>query len=317
MVHQVTTPGVNEELGEQADVIAGAVEQVAGYYRTIDEDNDREPLSVVLTGPGSGHRPFANAISSLLQRELLTFAPPLVYPDHFPHDEYATNLALALADRTRAGTPGKVQKKSSLSINLLPERHAPRTLSARPFAVAIGLLLLAAAAFFGTGQVGEADLKVETLSVRLEALERQERLHTLSLAGAQVIEQRIQKAAQVTNGLESHLKDLDSSIESLLQMLETITQGALPPGVRLTSFTPQGDDIILFGSASTYKDVVLYATNLQQSGHFSDVSVVRAEGPGVKASSGPQEDTGSGNVNFQLRAYVPSGTEASGETKGQ
>ena len=110
LVHQSVPRVVHEvELGdkystpeEQAEVIAKTIKEVAGFAQTLDSAEQSQYLPVVLTGQVAKDGPLAQELQQALQIEMLTIAPPFVYPEHFPPSEYAANIGLALADEAGA-----------------------------------------------------------------------------------------------------------------------------------------------------------------------------------------------------------------------
>lgn len=289
---------------EQAETVSRAVEVVAGYYQTVDSGDASQKLPVVLTGQLSGEGPLAQALEQALHREVLPFAPPMVYPEHFPPREYAINLGLALADQARTKARGKVSVHGVPSVNLLPERYLPRSLPIKPIAVFVALFLLGTVAFNVAPQVDSVSNEVAALSASLTEVQLQQRQQRLVLGSTRVIEVDTQAAQHLSQGLESNLAGLEGDLEVLLEQLETLTSTALPPNVVLSSLKQLGDGFALTGTASTYEDVLQYTANLRTSDPFGVVWIKQASG---KADGG--------TVSFQVSASVafPQETESDGQ----
>ena len=301
------------ELGEnypqahrQAEVMLKAVEDVAGYAQSLDSADGSQPLPVVLTGHASRDSPLTKEIHQGLRRKVLPFSPPLAYPEHFPPDEYAVNLGLALADGVRP----KVRRRNTAdrlpSFNLLQARHLPRPLPVRPLAVFIGLLLLGAVALNFGGRVDTLSAEVAALSARHTNMQREERQHRLTLLRAGDTEADIQAIDRLTQDLESHLADLEGEMDTTLDWLETLTERSLPPDVALSSLVQQGGALDLMGKASSYQNVLRYIENLRASGLFSDVTLQEATASGFGSAPQSTQQARIELVSFQVKAVVSS-----------
>lgn len=294
VVHQVELPEGDTGPQEQAEAVARAVELVDSYYQPFDSKDEGQPLPVVLSGQLTRRAPLVEALQHLLEREVLPFASPFVYPDHFPPSEYAANLGLALADRARTKARGKLPKQKAPSVNLLSERHLPQPLPIRPVAAFVALLLFAIVAFNTTAPVDAVVSTTAELSTRLATLQRQERLHQLSLSHARTIEKRTQAVNQLADGSESLLVDLQDQMYTFLVRADTLTQKALPPNVELSTFLLEGDSFVLTGTAYTYQDAFYYRENLRASRFFTNVNILQ-----IMASE-------TASVTFHLKASVAS-----------
>ena len=149
VVNRLVFPGGNTSPQARAEAVAGAVEQMAGYYQdyqAFGSADEGESLPVVVTGEVQDQATIAEALQQVLQRDVIPCAPDLDYPEHFPASEYAVNLGLSLASRA-TGKEGVVSRKLT-SINQLPARHLPRPLPALPIAVFAVLLILGAGTLY-------------------------------------------------------------------------------------------------------------------------------------------------------------------------
>lgn len=322
VVHEVELAERGANLLDQAESIARAVDQVEGYFQTLEVSEESPAMPVMLTGVSSDG-PLAEAVCQMLQREVRPFVSPVSYPRHFPPIEYALNIGLALAHKARGRPRATLPRKKAVSINLLPERYLPQPLPIKPVAVFVSILLFGSVAFNFNSQVNDMSLEAATLSSRLDQLERQARQHRLSLARASATESDIEAANQLSLSLESYLDSLQKEIESLLSRLDTITREALPPGVEIATVALQGNELSLAGSAPSYEHVVQYTANLRASGLFTGARIQRTEASQNVEVVVRGERVGEPSVTFQARALINSvlevqvGTEDKGGEAAQ
>jgi len=284
------------------------VDGIAGYYQPLDTQRERPPLPVVLLGQFADGGPSTDMLQQALQREVLPFATALTYPEDFPLDEYTANLGLIVADQSRARAQHFIPEQAGPWLNLLPERHLRRRAPLAPALALIAILLLGGfSAFWLTGEVEEVKSREAALSARLPQLvdEQQEQV---VLARARALRAgNLTEINQEIEGLESHLADLRSDLETrlvrIVDRLARITKinEVMPPGVQLPNLIPQGDGFALSGTAPTYQEVFDYADNLEASGLFSDVRIlwIKVSGPAT--------------VKFQMLASVPPPLEAAAD----
>ena len=300
VVHQVELPEGTADECAQAETLAKGVELAVSHYHALDQDHGDTALPVVVISQASAGK-LTRGLESLLHRDVLTFAPQLVYPEHFDPGEYGSNLAMAVADRAR-GPIRKGRARGGSCVNLLPRRHLPRTVPVPFVAVAMALLLIAIAAFNVTDKVGAAELEASTLSERLDTLEVRDRQHRLRVASERAVENRIQAASDTRLALESHLADLDSATEAVLRRVNAIGHDSLPPNTHVSTLSLQGKRFSIRGSAPTYEDVFQYAMGLRQSGDFSDVLILRMDSSGSTGSPSASQGAAGGRVNFHIEA---------------
>lgn len=117
IVHRLELP---RDTAEQAEAIAMGVGQVAGYHRSHRPDDDVADLPVVVTGEVRQAKDLMGRLATALDRTVLPFEPDLECPEGFDPAEYAANIGLFVASRSK----GSAQEVAAQ--NVLPERHAPR-----------------------------------------------------------------------------------------------------------------------------------------------------------------------------------------------
>ena len=301
-VYEVDLKSKSASVADQAQAVARAVEEVAGFAQSLDGAGSDQPLPVVLTGQSSNEGPLSAQLRQTLQREILPLEPPLQYPDHFAPNEYAVNLGLALTDGARRSGRGKSAALAVPTLNLLPKRYLPRPLPVRPIAVVVGLVLLGLLAFAAGNQADSKAGEAVALSAQLDRLHLQERQLTLDRRIGQGIEKDTAVAAGLTMALEGQLADLEVEIGTLMARLEMLTEGALPSGVTLSGVAQRGDSFSLTGTAASYEDALDYMTNLRASSLFIDASLqeVTSSGGGRSDPQGQDIQTAS----FQAKAFT-------------
>ena len=272
---------------EKAEHIVRAVEEVASYAQGLDTTDSAHDLPVLLTGETPDDGPLAREIRRALHREIITMAPPLVYPEHFPPGEYATNVGLILAEEVWRKTRGKTTPYEAPALNLLPERHLPRPLPAKQAVVLTGILLLGAVAFQVSDRVDAVSAEQATLSERLSQLQRQERAQRLLIGTAQATESQIRAAAGLTENLETHLSNFNVELDAALERLHVLTRTAIPPDVSVASFGQLGDGYGFRGLAPTVEAAIQYTKNLRESGLFTGAMLHQVTLSGEEAGLSP------------------------------
>ena len=294
-------PQIIQELGlpEEAagverriEVITQAVEQVGSYYQPLNGKNDEPLPPVIVTGEFSAESGLLAKLRAALPNEVISYvATDIVYPEHFPPQEYAVNIGLALGDRDRTKLRKKIKRDKGPTINLLSERHLASPWPIWPVASFVTILMLGVFAVNFTPMVGNLEIEAATLSTRLDNLKLQERNHRIEQGRARATQERIQSFELLTDSLLGQLGLLEEDLDVLLSRAEQITREALIPTVSVNSLGLEGGEFSLTGSARSYEDVLQYTTNLRDAGVFDDVMIVRLARP----------DTLDAEVAFQIK----------------
>ena len=292
IVHRLELVG---DTTEQAEAIAMGVGQVAGYHRSQRPDDDVEDLPVVVTGEVEQVKELVGMLATTLDRPVHPFEPDLECPEGFEPAEYASNIGLFLAARS------KESAKVIAAQNVLPERHRPRPLPVAPTAVFAGLMALAFLAFNLTGWVSNVAGELDLLDARLGIREGQAREYRLSIARQSVIDQRISDADLATADLEANLLSLEREMNILLSRISDITGNADSSNVELSRFGPIPEGFSISGSADSYSDVLAYAASMRSSPNFEDATVLQ-----VADSTGTR-------LAFTIMATIPTSEGEDGE----
>ena len=281
---------------DRAEAIAKAVEEVAGYAQGLDLADGGRPLPVVLAGEAPADSPLGEAIRAAIRRDIVTLAPPIVYPEHFSPDEYALNVGLMLADEAWRAAGGKIRNEGVPALNVLPERHLHRPLPVRSALVFVGLLLLVAVAVNVGERVESVSAEAAALTDRLDHLRAQERRQRIITSRAQSTDAQIRAMSVMTESLESNVAELEAELKLYLERLDVLMKRALPPGVTLTSYRQTDSGFSIEANASTYEDALAYFENLRGAEVFGDARLLSA------AMTGSDEAPVSvqGNVDYAV-----------------
>ncbi|MCI0440164.1 MAG: PilN domain-containing protein, partial [Chloroflexi bacterium] len=304
------TTGHNGDRHDEARAIAKAVEHVDDYYHSIELRDAQASFAVVLTGDQlDTDSSLITAFEEVSSHQVRPFKPPVVYPQNLPACEYAANIGLAIADRSRARFGGRLVKAKGPSVNMLSRRHLPKPLPVMQASIVAMLILFGAAAFNFTTQVDSKTLEAATLTNQLDSLERQARQQRLSTGRISSLQGRIESADTLNAGLNTHLNALRVELDYSISRMEAITRDGLPQGVTLSNLLIQGTDITLSGSGPSYESVTQYTSNLRAFGPrlFTSVNILR-----VEASSSFGEE----RVSFQIKAGIPAGVTTGDESDG-
>jgi hypothetical protein len=348
-VLQVLTQEGERSPQEKAEAMARGVEQMEGFDQTLGASARDERLPLVLTGEVPSDGVLEEELRQLLQRDVIRPSPPVDCPEGLPISEYASCVGLALLDRGRPSRWRMTHQRGMAFQNLLSERHVPTPIPLKSFAIYLALGLFAVGAFLLTPRVEAVQMEAGTETVNLQRAEDLERDHRLNAGAARKLQREAQDIRRLTLHMKSRLAGLAQEMEELgawFEKIETITEKARPPNVRVTNLSPRGDEFTLTGRAPTLEDAVRYANNIRSSGLFIDVKVRRVEsaggpltgeapilgelgllaGPGVGADAAPQSpqvaDSGEGKdiavMSFLIEATAkPPPDEESDQEPGE
>ena len=266
IVHQLDLRG---DTTEQAEAIAMGVGQVAGYHRSQRPDDDVGDLPVVVTGEVDQVRELVGLLATTLDRPVHPFEPSLECPEGFDPAEYASNIGLFLASRS------KKSAKLIAAQNVLPERHQPRAITLLPPAVFAGLLALLFVAFNLTESVSAVAGELGLLDARLDIREDQAREYRLSVASQSVIDQRIVDVDLEALDLEANLLSLEQEMNILLSRISDITGNAGSSNVALSRIVPIPEGFSVSGTTDSYSGVLGYAALMRSSPNFEDAAVIQ------------------------------------------
>ena len=111
---------------ERAEAIAMGVDQVAGYHRSQRPDDDVSGLPVVITGEVKDVQDLLGPLATTLGRPIQIFNSDLDVPDGFDPAEYAANLGLFLAARSKGSAKVIAARGPQSRWHRSPAWHLPR-----------------------------------------------------------------------------------------------------------------------------------------------------------------------------------------------
>jgi hypothetical protein len=321
VIHQLEFDPRNPDPQECASSLVRAIEQVAGYHQAVasaarasgdapggsNQPAQDAALPVVLTGLSPHADPVVQALLPMLRRPVVSIEPPVRYPDDFPISQYATNVGLFLADRrSTSGRELEAPTATHNPLNLLPRRHQPRPLPALQAAVFITLILLAIHPINVTERLEAKVLERNAIAQQLQILRAEERSLDVILVSQRNNNRQLESVRSQTASLEARLEQLQKEADTVLARLFTITDDARPPGVEVSSVTPLGQGYTLSGGAGSHADALQYVSNLRSSPFFSEVRIVRLDGPG---GANPENNS---RIGFQIRLTPAAASDSAG-----
>ena len=266
IVHRLELP---QNTTEQAEAIAMGVGQVAGFHRSHRPEDDVTNLPVVVTGEIDRVKDLVGMLANTLDRPVLSFKPDLEYPEDFNPAEYASNIGLYLASRS------KESAKVIAAQDVLPERHMPWRFPVAATAVFAGLIVLSYLSFSVTGLVSDVAADLDPLSAKVELMEIQARDYRMTAARKRIFDQRIAEADLEVGELEANLQSLEQEMAILLSRISDITGNAGLSDVKLSQFVAVPDGYSVTGRAESYSDVLGYAASMRSSPSFEDAVVAQ------------------------------------------
>lgn len=297
VVHQLDLPRDASHIQNTASTLVAAVDQVAGYYQSLDTELDSGSLPVVMTGQAPEESGLVEVLSRALGREVLPFAPALIFPADFPTGVYAANLGLYMAYTAKGNPRAKGASGIGPALNLLPERHVPQGLLPRQaFLAFLVLVLLTYGVFPATTQLEGVVRSVDNQASLLEGLKLSGALHDKEETAERNSRDELLKVTKQSNALQSLLDGLDGDVNTLLERLQLVTDTARPADVRLSSMTPEGNGYTLSGIAPSHQVILEYADNLRSSDLFADATVTQV--------TGSSQGTGQASQSFRIHATL-------------
>ena len=302
VVHQLDLQQIEEDPSKWADVLSTAVDQVAGYYQSLNSEADGAALPVVMTGQASRNTALTDALTRTLTRPVLPFSPDLAYPSEFPAIEYASNLGLYLADQSKGRSSRKGVTTMGPSLNLLPQRHLPQgLLPIRAFFTFVILVLLTVPIFSATGQVEAVVKEASRLEEDLAGKEKEVLRHRKAVDLDRITNEKLEEATKQTAQLSLRLEQLAEEMQMTISRFETITDLAVPRDVQLGSLAPEKGGFGLDGSANSHDAILQYAANLRDSALFSNATIQQ-----VKGST---EQSVEGSLKFRILIEIAPGPQ--------
>jgi hypothetical protein len=280
---------------ERADQVVATVQRIAGYYADQSGSDLAGQPPVVLVGDVESNAHVIELLTKSIGKGLAPFRPAFTYPEHFPAEEYAANLGLALADRTAALAPKRLPMSVLPSLDLMPERHLPRPLPLLQVAIFVPMLLFAYVTLNISNRIEEIQAEGTALSSEVRTLELEARKQRLALAAVTTERQRSAAEVAMAADLEAFVAKRDAAFQTYAGQISTMIDKAAEAGLIVSNFAPLEGGYVIVGTASRFEDVSAYVALLKQTNTFQHVRVARME---------RTDPDGGGAVTFQVRALV-------------
>jgi Tfp pilus assembly protein PilN len=232
-------------------------------------------------------------LADFLGTELVPFRSSFSYPEHFPVEEYAANLGLALADRTAALAHRRLPASVLPSLNLMPERHMPRPLPLLQVAIFVPMLLFAYVTLNISERIEEVQAEETAFASQARVLELEARKQRLAFAAVAAERQDATEAASLAANLDAFIAKREAVFQTYASQVAAMLDQASVVGVIVSNFASQQDGFLIVGTAAHFVDVSTYAELLSQSNAFEAVKITNVERPDA-----------AGSVTFQVQVSI-------------
>ena len=249
---------------------------------------------MVLTGQVPAGGALTEALADAFGERLHGPIQTLDYPDGFPALEYAANVGLMLADRSRPRVPWRASPAQQVVIDLLPRRHHALRVPTRAIGVALLYAALAAGAFAATSFVAGVESWANDLESRLASIHRQVRLDNVALARENGVRQELDLLAAQVQALDDETVANRDAVALLVDRARALTGGPL---VAISDVSLAAGDVRLSGSAPTYASVVAFANGLRAGGLFDEMRTTDAAGTSREDG---EPGAGGGGIAFNM-----------------
>ena len=304
-VHRVELPPTPEAAPEaalnDAAAYAGALAQAIEELCSADAAHSSDATGaegaappVLRTGQVPAGGALTEALADAFGDRLHGPIQTLDYPDGFPALEYAANVGLMLADRSRPRVPWRASPAQQAVIDLLPRRHHALRVPTRAIGVALLYGALAAGAFAATSFVAGVESWANDLESRLASIHRQVRLDNVALARENGVRQELDLLAAQVQALDDETVANRDAVALLVDRARALTGGPL---VAISDVSLAAGDVRLSGSAPTYASVVAFANGLRAGGLFDEMRTTDAAGTSREDG---EPGAGGGGIAFNM-----------------
>ncbi|MDA1188289.1 MAG: PilN domain-containing protein [Chloroflexi bacterium] len=288
---------------DQAAAITEAITHITGFFDTKASTRARRERPLVVVGSEARRAALEGLLEKKLDSEPQVFQPPFDYPAQFPVADYAVNLGLALADRSAAMTEYYLPATRTPSLDIMPQRHAPRTFPILQVAMFVPLILFVYVAFGVAGNVGQIKSDAAVLSAEIQDLERDERRLRIAASSAQAAGTEAQLSATQALALQTFATNQELLREALGDRVTQTMQYAQTAQVTIANLSVLDSGFSLSGAGGSFGMVAQFARLLRESGLFSDIKVTRVEVVGLPGALGAGTSSGGlATVRFSIDA---------------
>jgi len=272
-IRTVTFPQDASSWQEKYQLIRNELARTIQFYNT---NNQESPLvrstSLFVSGDLAYNTELMSLLSSEFDYHIAPLAQPLDCPEQLDLSRYIVNIGLALKEPSLMKKGGP----SAANLNLLPAPYRPKPISwGRAIAIpgaAVTVALLVPMVML----VDNISANISLLHSQLDTTnrliaERQQQKKEIETAIIE-LEQKVAEAGLYRNAFAMALNSIKTQGNELNADLRVVTD-AVPDNVSLT-VTDYTDDILkINGIAPSEVEVLSYATSLNDSGQFAEITV--------------------------------------------
>jgi Tfp pilus assembly PilM family ATPase/Tfp pilus assembly protein PilN len=281
VVHTISPRGEGATLEDNIQRLTGELTKTVTFYQSSNPNN-RLPAAIplLLTGELADDTATSALLQSMTEYKVEPLVPPLEIPSDIPVASYATNMGLALRKLTKI-KPDKEETVPyhDVDINLLSAKLRKPKVPQTPLkSILLGVFVAIAIILLYPLYQSQVQLSDDNafLESRLQRFSRELNLAGLVAAEAETTENMTQ---ELTASLET-TKEVQGDILSprgiFTENFQAIT-GVLPQQLYLTSVETDKEIIIIEGEADSVFTVVDYATQLDNTGLFREVSITELD----------------------------------------
>ncbi|MBI2831014.1 MAG: pilus assembly protein PilM [Chloroflexi bacterium] len=282
-IRTVPLPGDVHSWEEKFAIIKADLDRTIKFFNTNNPENLLSPgTPIYVSGELAGQHELLEALSNELGFPVAQLAPPLKCARDIDYNYYMVNIGLAVR---RESPNGKIAGPSVATANLLPMAYRPKPISwGRVAALPAGLAIIGALIplliltqstsaniLSVRSQLDATNQQLELKNKQRQQLNKDIARLEKELVTAQTSRDTILKTL---GNLEQRHVQLDKNLEIIMEML--------PAGVTLKSINQTSKALALGGVTKNREEILSYAQNLADSEGFSEVTIARIAGGGLK-----------------------------------
>lgn len=297
-VHRVELP--QDDDAAYAGALAQAIEELCA---SGGPGGEQEP-TVVLTGQVPADAAHVHAFADTFGERLRGPTPSIEVPEGFQALEYATNVGLMLADRSRPRVPWRMSPAQQVVMDLLPPRHRGLRLPTRAIGIALLFGALGAGAVAATSFVQRAESWAERQEESLAGVHRSVRIDSVAAARERSMGLKLDLLAAQVQALEDQVRTSRDAVSLVVERARALTG---EPSVSVSDVSLSGGEVRVSGSAPSYGAVVAFADGLRATGFFEQLRTTSAAG--TSRETGEPTDSGAGGIAFSIVGRYSTGAE--------
>ncbi len=295
-----------------------AVQELASNAEGSADAQQSERLPVALAEDTPPDDSLARPLAELTGRQVIPFSTSFRHPGHFPPQEYAANLGLALAYRpTGYPSVGRRPVLMTPALDLLPTRHRPKPFPWPEVGSSVALLLASYFALPVSSQAHAISQRNVQLTTAVASLETRSRQQHLAAASADVARRRTDEGAAYRAALETRLSGLAKDAETIQDRLKGITDSAGVTGVVLATVNTEAGGYVISGVSPDSDALLRFTDTLRASGAFTSVRVAQLQALAVGLDGSNPITNNLEGVSFRVKAEVAPLSSSAGAQSGK